>query len=83
MTFKVFGVYFGSPARSVTIQTTIRGEQGLDPVELWAFDTNGDRVWTRSATRFSERAEVLGPALEGRAFHLTSEWNADIFHWDA
>jgi hypothetical protein len=43
-TFKVFGVYFGSPARSVTIQTTIRGEQGLDPVELWAFDTNGDRV---------------------------------------
>ena len=42
--FKVFGVYFRSPAKSVQVLTTIRGEQALDPVELWAFDTNGERV---------------------------------------
>ena len=26
------------------VLTTIRGEQGLDPVELWAFGTSGERV---------------------------------------
>ena len=42
--FKVFGVYFRSPARSVKVLTTIRGQEALDPVELWAFNTSGERV---------------------------------------
>jgi hypothetical protein len=42
--FKVFGVYFRKPASSVKILTTMRGEQAMDPVELWAFDTNGNRI---------------------------------------
>lgn len=42
--FKVFGVYLRAPAQSVKILTTMRGEQAMDPVELWAFDTNGERV---------------------------------------
>jgi hypothetical protein len=42
--FKVFGVYFRAPAQTVKVLTTLRGEQALDPVELWAFDTNGQRV---------------------------------------
>jgi hypothetical protein len=42
--FKVFGVRFYTPARTVKLLTTVRGEQAQDPVELWAFDTNGQRI---------------------------------------
>ena len=43
-TFEVFQAYFTEPVSEVKIQTTMRGEMAPDPVELWAFDTSGQRV---------------------------------------
>jgi hypothetical protein len=42
--FKVFGAHFDTPAQEVRVLTTMRGEQAPDPVELWAFDTHGQRI---------------------------------------
>ncbi len=42
--FKVFGVYFRKTASSVEILTTMRGEQAMDPVVLWAFDKDGNLI---------------------------------------
>lgn len=39
--FKVFSAVFREPASSVKILTTMRGEMAMDPVELWAFDSDG------------------------------------------
>ena len=42
--FKVLGAYFKEPLSTVRILTTMRGEQAMDPVDLWAFNASGERI---------------------------------------
>jgi hypothetical protein len=42
--FRVFGAYFRESVETVTVLTTMRGEVAIDPVELMAFRSNGDRI---------------------------------------
>jgi hypothetical protein len=66
--FSVFGAWFPQQlARSVTIRTTMRGEQAIDPVELWAFDKNGIRLLTCKldgvTSQVLQTADLPGPYL--------------------
>jgi hypothetical protein len=44
VSFKVLGAYFKEPVSTVRILTTMRGEQAMDPVDLWAFNASGERI---------------------------------------
>jgi hypothetical protein len=68
--FRVFGAYFRRPVHAVTVLTTMRGEQAMDPVDLWAFSLQGQRF--RQCRLYGVTNEVLETGVLPPPVYLNS-----------